>query len=644
MFEHSTKEGSNMTSTIKRLYSLFALTLLVSSIFAGSPDLLARNAQWSYQDDGKDLGTAWIQPDFADKNWKKGPAPLGFGDDYSETDPKLALATPVSFGPAADAKIMTTYFRTTVDLTAEQLKAPELSVYIHVDDGAVVYFNGKEAFRRGIKDGEPVVFSTPGKFKPKEETFAIPSSLLKVGPNTIAVEVHQDGPDSSDLWFEMGISSASSPATVTKTAVKLPDPSAPLGTITKVVATFSTDSTSTQAFTWYSTKASIASNVQAVEIKQGQKADFTKATLVNGRFGLSTNSPEEVWHKAELTGLKASTLYAYRVGDASLNLWSNQGQFRTAAKQGAFTFINLADTQAKSEDEALLSAETLAKSLATVKDARFISINGDIVDTGMNEQQWGWMLNHSAPTLQKTTFLPAAGNHDEDPESFIEHFNLPVPAGAATKSGAYYSVDYQSAHLIVLNNNEDSPEWADFTPAQIEWLKADVAAARKKGSSWIIAIMHKGPYTSSNHASDMDMTDPTNGVRTKFAPLASELGIDLVLQGHDHIYARTKPLMNNKPATKGTVFIIPGTAGPKTYYRNKKMDAGYWELFAMADENHAAAYGPDPKDASRPVRGQVQHFLAITVDAKKVTVNAYEIDQAKNKAQPFVMDTFTLTK
>lgn len=58
---------------------------------------------------------------------------------------------------------------------------------------------------------------------------------------------------------------------------------------------------------------------------------------------------------------------------------------------------------------------------------------------------------------------------------------------------------------IILNNNEDSEDFRNFSPEQIAWLKADVKAAKKdKEIHWIIAVMYKGPYTTSNHATDDD--------------------------------------------------------------------------------------------------------------------------------------------
>lgn len=431
--------------------------------------------------------------------------------------------------------------------------------------------------------------------------------------------------------------------------------------VSKITVTFTGDTTTSKGFTWYTDITSINSDLQVVK-KTRSKANFSKALTFSGRHFVSTNSPQELVHKAEATGLKPNTTYYFRVGDAVRNIWSEVGTFQTAPTSGAFTFIDLADTQAKTEDEAILAAQTTAKSLATVKNAKFFVHNGDIVDVGSNEHEWNWVIGHSQQSLLNTTILPAAGNHEKQKNSFIEHFNINPAANSNTTTGAYYSVDYRNAHFIVLNNNENSPEYADFTPAQIQWLKDDVKAARTAGAEWIIVNMHKGPYTTSNHATDKDILGP-NGVRTKVVPIFSELGVDLVFQGHDHIYARTKPIMNGAaiPATKtiekrngktveymiqpeGTIYLIPSTAGPKVYYKNNKIDPGYYDLFEVADEHHAAVYGPDPSDKRRPVRSQIQNFVGITIEGSKLTAVSYEIDQKKNNGEPYIIDQFGIIK
>lgn len=441
----------------------------------------------------------------------------------------------------------------------------------------------------------------------------------------------------------------------------IPDLRVPKGAVSKVTVTFNGDTATAKGFTWYTTRASANSHLEVVE-KTGYAPDFSKAARFSGEYSVSTHSPSELFHKAEATGLKADTSYFFRVGDAALDIWSDVGTFQTAPESGAFTFIDLADPQAGTEDEAILSSQTIAKSLATVSTSKFLALNGDIVDAGLIEQQWDWVFGQARGSLLNTTVVAAAGNHEEDENSFIEHFNIKPADNSATDTGAYYSFDYSNAHFLVLNNNEYSPEYADFTPAQIQWLKEDAKAAKAAGAQWIIVIMHKGPYTTSYHATDYDIMGP-NGVRTLVAPIMSELEIDLVLQGHDHIYARSKPIKNgaSTPAAKitetlngktieytvnpdGTIYLIPGTAGSRAYYRNRKINPGYFNLFEVADEHHAAVYGPEPGEPGMPLRSQIQNFVGITIEGNKLTAVSYEIDQKKSNAEPYIIDQFGIAK
>ncbi|WP_242985906.1 purple acid phosphatase family protein [Oceanobacillus zhaokaii] len=659
----------NFLRGFKKLAALLVvLCLMVSTIpltvAAELKDsvILPYDAEWSYSDQGTDLGTEWLNNDYDYSSWKTGKAPLGYGDAVSETNPNIPLGTEVGFGDDENNKHMTTYFKTEVD--ASSLEGYEgLEVYIHVDDAAVVYINGEEAFRKGIEEDVEVNYDTPGKFKVKEETFYIPTDVLKEGTNIISAEVHQDGGDSSDLWFEMSLKAVTEvPEIIDWTTTPIPNPDVPVGEVSRVVVSFYGDTKTSKGFTWYTSQASAGSDLQVIEKTSG-KPNFKNAMKFTGDYQRSTNAPEYVVHKAEATGLEPSTEYMYRVGDASLDLWSDVGSFVTAEGDDEFTFINLTDTQAKTEEEAILSSETFAKAIETVENSEFILQNGDIVDTGAIEDQWGWVLDHSKETLMNTTFASSAGNHDEDKNSFIEHFNVKTPEGSSTETGAYYSYDYENAHFIILNTNEDSEEYRNFSPEQIEWLQADIKAAQENENiNWIIANIHKGPYTTSNHATDNDIMGE-NGVREKIPPMLYDLGVDLVLQGHDHIYSRTKPIQhgNAVEADKvtenyngidveysvnpdGAIYVNPNTAGPKVYYKNKEIDPSYYDLFEVADEHSAAKYGPDPGNDSRPVRSQVQNFVEFNVDGNKLTGITYEIDQNINNGEPFVVDAFGIIK
>ncbi len=437
------------------------------------------------------------------------------------------------------------------------------------------------------------------------------------------------------------------------------------GIVDRVTVTFYGDASRGRGFTWYTGAASTGSQVQIVE-KTEEGPRFDAAAVFHGACSLSAHSldfPKEMVHKAEAVGLKPGTSYYYRAGDAGLGLWSDTGVFHTAPAAGAFTFIDLADTQCADERECSLSAETIAKAFAVSPGAGLLAINWDIVDNGDKERQWKWLLDYAEKSVKNTTLLPIAGNHDQMKNAFIEHFNVKPPSGATVKSGAYYSVDYGNAHFIALNSNEKSGNYANFSPAQARWLKEDAAQAKARGAEWLIALIHEGPYTTGPHATDPDIAGP-GGSRRMVAPLLAKAGVDLVLQGHDHVYARSKPIaadgapvkagrgteiLNGKEADYmvdpgAPVYLIPGAAGRKVYYRNKNAPPGYYDLFDSAEETRAAVHGSDSGSSKNPAQGLVQNFTVITINGSRLTAVSYEIDQTRGDARPYIIDQFGIVK
>ena len=104
---------------------------------SGPQTLVAFGASWKYLDNGTNQGTAWRGTGFNDAGWAAGNAQLGYGDGDE--------ATIVSYGPDANNKFITTYFRKTINIPNV---AAFLSFTINVkrDDGIVVYVNGSQVF------------------------------------------------------------------------------------------------------------------------------------------------------------------------------------------------------------------------------------------------------------------------------------------------------------------------------------------------------------------------------------------------------------------------------------------------------------------------------------------------------------------
>ncbi len=158
--------------------------------------IVASNSVWKYLDNGSNQGTNWINPDFDDNLWASGPAQLGYGDGDE--------ATVINYGPSSSSKYITYYFRQAFQLS-DPTTFTNYSLRLLRDDGAVVYLNGKEILRDNMPAG--VITYTTLASANSEATTVVPvqRSAFVPGRNVLAVEVHQDAGNSSDVSFQLGI-------------------------------------------------------------------------------------------------------------------------------------------------------------------------------------------------------------------------------------------------------------------------------------------------------------------------------------------------------------------------------------------------------------------------------------------------------
>jgi hypothetical protein len=167
-------------------------------------------ADWRYLDDGSDQGTAWRQPDFNDTAWKHGPAQLGYSTDEGDERTRL------SYGPDANNKFPTSYFRTRFNIPS-LASITALKLRFIRDDGIIIYLNGREAARDAMPEGEvgyqtfaSSVIGGADESTPVERDGEI--GLLRQGENVIAVEMHQCNATSSDLSFDLQLEVTAFPA------------------------------------------------------------------------------------------------------------------------------------------------------------------------------------------------------------------------------------------------------------------------------------------------------------------------------------------------------------------------------------------------------------------------------------------------
>ncbi|HWN97597.1 MAG TPA: immunoglobulin domain-containing protein, partial [Methylomirabilota bacterium] len=163
------------------------------------------NHFWRYNQSGTNLGTAWKEVDYDDPSWPSGRGILAREDNAFITP---LTNTVLSVTNAAGAGIVTHYFRTTFVVTNDP-SLVSLMASNYIDDGAVVYVNGLEAFRYNMPAGDPSNTTTALAANPLGEGVPIvsniPPNLTVRGTNVLAVEVHQNTSLSTDVVFGLAL-------------------------------------------------------------------------------------------------------------------------------------------------------------------------------------------------------------------------------------------------------------------------------------------------------------------------------------------------------------------------------------------------------------------------------------------------------
>ena len=161
---------------------------------------------WHVLDDGEAPPTDWRT--VTNDTWWSGPAPLGYGG---------AERTTVNYENSLD-KYPATYFRKTFSVSS--LITSNLALRICFNDGVAVYLNGKEILRRNLAaDATVSSYATAFNTDQWRTWFSYPvtPSLVKLGTNVLAVEVHRADADGAYLNFDLQLVEAKveAPARVT---------------------------------------------------------------------------------------------------------------------------------------------------------------------------------------------------------------------------------------------------------------------------------------------------------------------------------------------------------------------------------------------------------------------------------------------
>jgi acid phosphatase type 7 len=262
---------------------------------------------------------------------------------------------------------------------------------------------------------------------------------------------------------------------------------------------------------------------------------------------------------ASVTGLRPGETYVYRLAydlpggrEGSLA----ESTTKTAAPPGRpFRFVAFADT-----GDGSMPQYRIARTLAGYRPDLIIHAGDLVYPYGRRAQ---YALNFFRPNehfLPSVPFYPCLGNHDvrdgSNGQPLLDTFVLPTN-GEAGRTERDYWFDYGDVRFIAFDCNLDGPQIAQQV---VPWLERVLAAARGR---YKVVYYHEPIYTSSRYTS-------AEKLRTTVAPLFDRYGVELVINGHNHLYERTRPIRGDRiaPDGRGTVYITSGAGGAHLYKAN----------------------------------------------------------------------------
>ena len=253
-----------------------------------------------------------------------------------------------------------------------------------------------------------------------------------------------------------------------------------------------------------------------------------------------------------------STIY-YKLYDSGASSWGTQKSYIVAPDSSTYTYSFVAMGDCRDEVSTLGQLSTLTNA----KHPAFTIMTGDLTASGSVASEWNTLFNDGATLFNNYLVYHCIGNHDNVSPStyFCNNFDMPMVSG----QNLYYSFVYGHTLFICLNSENAT------NSTMLSWASSKLAAASTDPNIlWKVLYFHEPFYTCGQHITDM------NSYLSTWWPMFDTYGVDMILNGHDHLYMRSKPINRSVSTTtpvatygsgagQGRCEIVCGGAGAPLY-------------------------------------------------------------------------------
>ncbi len=417
-------------------------------------------------------------------------------------------------------------------------------------------------------------------------------------------------------------------------------------------------------------EASTSQNLAWVTVKNTETKVVVKnpsGTTVYENTVSGTSNGTVYTYTAELMGLTPSTTYTYTLSNDANRV---EGSFTTTSESaGTIRFGYIADPQVSNATNAKAAGAVFNQLIGVNQRTPldFLYIAGDHTDRSSNEDQWqeffhqgGMFPNAAQNFMLKNTILSTQGNHDV--ADFKGHINVPDELGQGEFLSGVYSVDFGPVRFIVLNNasynTSNLAENANFQ-LMLRFLREEVTDAKAKGM-WTIVGLHKALYTGASHIDDGDMV----AYRIAMNPVLTELDVDMVLAGHDHVYSRgfvdadgNNASVINQTLTEKTGLLTYGHSPNAPFHMVAEHSGGLkWYAAVNYTSPEADPVAPNYEfldknsatESPSSAEKKEQTYVVVEVTGDQATFVTYKMKYDPQTdtftTQPYIYDSFVITK